>query len=130
MYANKIEITDGILIPWWLWVCNLGYHGDRVTGNGIEFVYLSRTDDQEALFEFVQADNTRQYVFIGQVRRYGSTQVIVRVVESIAGATEQRTLLPMLQRASAASEHTAATLGASPANGINGLGFSHIAALK
>ena len=94
------------------------------------FVFLSRTDGQEAPFEFVQADNTRQYVFIGHVRRYGSTQVIVRVVESIAGATEQSPLLPTLQRASAASEHTAATLGPSPANKINGLGFPHIAALK
>ena len=81
MHPEQIEITNGNLIQWWLWVGHLGSHSDRIIGNGIEFVFLSRTDGQEALFEFAQADNTQQYVFRSQVRRYGSTQVIVRVDE-------------------------------------------------
>ena len=81
MHPQNIEITDGTLISWWLWVCNLGLHRDIVIGNGIEFVYLSRTDEQEARFEFVHADHTRQDVYISKVRRRGSAQVQVRVDE-------------------------------------------------
>ena len=81
MYPNNIEITDGTLIPWWLWVCNLGSHTYRVIGNGIEKVFLSRTDDREALFEFVHPDNRRGYVLICEVRSFGSARMNVRIAE-------------------------------------------------
>ena len=81
MHPPQIEITNGTLIPWWLWVCNLGHYRDRVIGNGIEKVFLSRYDDREARFEFVHPDNTREHVFICQARRGGSGRVNVRIAE-------------------------------------------------
>ena len=81
MHPTQIEITNGTLIPCWLWVCSLGRLRDRAIGNGIEKVFLSRTDDREALFEFVQPDNTREYVFISQELSFGSARVKVRIAE-------------------------------------------------
>ena len=61
---NSMDISTSTTIPWWLWVCNLGKHSGRVIGNGIEKVFLSRSNDREALFEFVHNDTTRVNVFI------------------------------------------------------------------
>ena len=81
MHPTQIEITNGTLIPWWLWVCNLGRLRHRAIGDGIEKVFLSRTDEWEALFEFVQPDNTREYVFISQELSFGSLRVKVRIAD-------------------------------------------------
>ena len=81
MHPTQIEITNGTLIPWSLWVCNLGRLRDRAIGNGIEKVFPSRTDEWEALFEFAQPDNTREYVFISQELSFGSARVKVRIAE-------------------------------------------------
>ena len=44
------------------------------------FVKTNRQlDEKEYMFEFVGSDNSRQYVFIAEVRLLGSVQVKVRV---------------------------------------------------
>ena len=59
-----VEITKNESIPWWLWVSNLGHDTGRVIGNGIEKVFLSRSEAGEAVFEFVRQDSTRENVFL------------------------------------------------------------------
>ena len=59
-----VEITKNKSIPWWLWVSNLGHDTGRVIGNGIEKVFLSRSEAGEAVFEFVRQDSTRETVFL------------------------------------------------------------------
>ena len=55
---NVIDITDGAIFPWWLWVSNLGNRTPDIIGEGIREVHLSRTQEQEVVFNFIRVDNT------------------------------------------------------------------------
>ena len=60
-----VDITDGTIIRWWLWVCNLGQRTRDVIGEGIQEVHLSRTLAQEVVFKFVRVDNTETSLLLG-----------------------------------------------------------------
>ena len=77
-WDDTVDITDGTLIPWWLWVSNLGQRTLDVIGNGIRQVLLSRTLEQEVLFKFVRVDNTEASVFLGLRELAGASIVYVR----------------------------------------------------
>lgn len=64
--VGSIDITDGELIPWWLWVSNLGHRTRHVIGEGIEEVHLSQTLAQEVVFHFIRVDNTKASLLIGR----------------------------------------------------------------
>ena len=75
---DSVDITDGILLPWWLWVSNLGQRTLDVIDNGIRQVLLSRTSEQEVLFTFVRVDDTEASVFLGVRKLAGASIVYVR----------------------------------------------------
>ena len=62
---DAVDITDGKVITWWLWVSNLGQITVEVIGNGIRQVFLSRTLEQEVVFKFLRVDNTEAFVVLG-----------------------------------------------------------------
>ena len=75
---NAVDITNGALIPWWLWISNLGQRTLDVIGNGVRQVLLSRTLEREVLFKFVRVDNTEASVFLGLRELAGASSVYVR----------------------------------------------------
>ena len=66
---NVIDITDGAIFPWWLWVSNLGNRTHDIIGEGIREVHLSRTQEQEVVFNFIRVDNTTASLLLG-LRKY------------------------------------------------------------
>lgn len=77
-WPNTVDITDGTLISWWLWVSNLGPRTVDVIGNGIRQVLLSRRLEQEVVFAFVRVGNTEASVFLGLREIAGASLVYVR----------------------------------------------------
>ena len=75
---DAVDITDGKVITWWLWISNLGYQTVDVIGNGIGQVHLNRTRDQEVVFKCLRVDNTEASVFLGLRDRDGASFVYVR----------------------------------------------------
>ena len=65
-WVNDLDITDGAVIPWWLWVGNLGHHTDAIIGEGIVRAFLSRRQKAEVVFTFIHGDNSYTYVTLGQ----------------------------------------------------------------
>ena len=66
---NVIDITDAAIFPWWLWVSNLGNRTPDIIGEGIREVHLSRTQEQEVVFNFIRVDNTTASLLLG-LRKY------------------------------------------------------------
>ena len=66
---NVIDITDGAIFPWWLWVSNLGNRTHDIIGEGIREVHLSRTQEQEVVFNSIRVDNTTASLLLG-LRKY------------------------------------------------------------
>ena len=62
---NVIDITDGTIFPWWLWVSNLGNRTHDIIGEGIREVHLNRIEDQKVVFNFIHVDNTRVSLLLG-----------------------------------------------------------------
>ena len=73
-----IDITDGAIFPWWLWVSNLGHRTRDVIGEGIKEVYLSRTLEQEVVFNFIRVDNTTASLLLGFRERFDASEVYTR----------------------------------------------------
>ena len=69
-----IDITDGAIIPWWLWASNLGNRTRDVIGEGIKEVYLSRTLEHEVVFNFIRVDNTTASLLLG-IREHSGVYV-------------------------------------------------------
>ena len=61
---NVINITDGRISPWWLWVSNLE-NRTVIIGEGIREVHLNRIEDQKVVFNFIRVDNTRASLLLG-----------------------------------------------------------------
>ena len=75
---DGVDITDGKVITWWLWVSNLGQITLEVIGNGIQQVFLSRTRELEVVFKFLRVDNTEVSVFVGLRQFARGSSVYVR----------------------------------------------------
>ena len=60
-----IDITNGAIIPWWLWASNLGHRTRDVIGEGIKEIHLSRILEHEVVFNFIRADNTTASLLFG-----------------------------------------------------------------
>ena len=60
-----VDITDGRLIRWWLWLPNLGNHSQEIIGVGVTKAWLSMKDNgNSAAFNFEQTDGTCVQVFL------------------------------------------------------------------
>ena len=56
---GAVDITDGRLIRWWLWLPNLGNHSQEVIGVGVTRAWLSMRDNgNSAAFNFERTDGT------------------------------------------------------------------------
>ena len=56
---GAVDITDGNLIRWWLWLPNLGNHSQEIIGVGVKKAWLSmRGNGNSAAFNFQQTDGT------------------------------------------------------------------------
>ena len=73
-----IDITDGAIIPWWLWTCNLGNRTRYIIGEGITTVLVNRASEQEVVFIFIRVDNTNSFLRLGCRVRGGSSEVYTK----------------------------------------------------
>ena len=63
------DITDGSILRWWLWICNLGAHSKDVIGPGVTEARVSMTDDwMSATFTFERADGSSRQVVLSRGR--------------------------------------------------------------
>ena len=77
-FPDAVDITDGKVFTWWLWISNLGHRTFDVIGNGIRQVRLSRTLEQEVVFKCLRVDNTEASVLLGLLVPHGASFVYVR----------------------------------------------------
>ena len=62
---QALDITDGRVFRWWLWICNLGYHSREVIGVGVHGARVSLTKGANtAAFTFDRTDGTRCRVLL------------------------------------------------------------------
>ena len=57
-FAPSLDITDGNLLCWWLWICNLGQHTRTVIGTGVRSAHIAMPTGDEAVFKFGRADGS------------------------------------------------------------------------
>ena len=58
--AQALDLTNGHVSRWWLWVCNSSHHSRDVIGVGVHGARMSMTDNSNAAaFAFHWADGTR-----------------------------------------------------------------------
>ena len=56
---NELDITDGSILQWWLWIGNLGSNSQAVIGDGITRARVSMDQDgRKATFTFHRTDGT------------------------------------------------------------------------
>ncbi len=63
------DITNGLDLPWWLWICNLGGHSQEVIGAGIHTARLAMNDADEVVFTFIRSDDTECNLTLCSLRR-------------------------------------------------------------
>ena len=67
-----LDITDGKVLRWWLWICNLGVYSKEVIGEGVLTAQVSITSKgNAATFTFNRVDSTSSRVVLtsaGKVR--------------------------------------------------------------
>ena len=73
-----IDITEETIIPWRLWVSNLGNRTSEIIGEGIKAVHLSRTQEHEVRFNFIRVDNTQASLLLGCRERFDASEVYTR----------------------------------------------------
>ena len=56
--GSKMDLTDGQVLRWWLWICNLGNLTREVIGAGVVKAHLAMNGSDEAVFTFTRADDT------------------------------------------------------------------------
>ena len=56
--GGALDITDGSVLRWWLWICNLGLHTREVIGVGVRCARVAMNDTDEAVFTFTRVDDT------------------------------------------------------------------------
>ena len=56
--APWVDITDGNLLCWWLWICNLGPNTRKVIGTGVRSAHIAMPTNDEAVFKFGRADDS------------------------------------------------------------------------
>ena len=79
-YPEEADVTDGRLLRWWLWVCNLARSTRQVTGVGITRAFLTRWDQSEYRFRFVRVDGSEAHVILTEQRWGGGSSVAFRVL--------------------------------------------------
>ena len=57
-FALWLDITDGNLLCWRLWICNLGLHTRTVIGTGVRSAHIAMPTDDEAVFKFGRSDGS------------------------------------------------------------------------
>ena len=53
-----LDITDGNLLCWRLWICNLGLHTRKVIGTGVRRAHVAMPTDDLAVFKFTRSDDS------------------------------------------------------------------------
>ena len=56
--GSKMDLTDGQVLRWWLWICSLGNFTREVIGAGVVKAHLAMNGSDEAVFTFTRADDT------------------------------------------------------------------------
>ena len=60
-----LDITDGKVLRWWLWICNLGVNSTEVIGVGVIGAKVSIMDrGHSATFTFYRVDGTSSRVVL------------------------------------------------------------------
>ena len=65
-----LDITDGQMLKWWLWVSNLGPYMLRVIGTGVRKAYVAVNTQHEVVFKFVRASAEDPFCIL-RLRRHG-----------------------------------------------------------
>ena len=67
--GDDLDITDGTILRWWLWIGNLGEHSRDVIGPGVTGARVSMTDDgKSATFTFDRTDASSRQVVLSRGR--------------------------------------------------------------
>ena len=63
--GDALDITDGSILRWWLWIGNLGAYSRDVIGPGVTGARVSMTDDPlSATFTFERVDGSSSHVVL------------------------------------------------------------------
>ena len=79
LLVHELDITDGMKLRWWLWICNLAAYTNRVIGTGVCGAHVSMHGENTARFRFVRTDGTSSIVLLTK-EEFPHTKLVVSML--------------------------------------------------